>query len=50
MRSSLSAAERSLLSLGYWSEKHIEQERKANLDALVKSADKKDARGALTPF
>ena len=50
VRSSLSAAERSLLSLGYWSEKHIEQERKANLDALVKSADKKDARGALTPF
>jgi len=50
VRSSLSSAERSLLSLGYWSEKHIEQERKTNLDALVKSADKKDARGALTPF
>ncbi len=50
VRSSLSAAERSLLSLGYWSEKHIEQERKANLDALLKSTDKKDERGALTPF
>ncbi len=49
-RSSLSSAERSLLSLGYWSEKHIEEERKANLDVLVKGADKKDARGALTPF
>lgn len=50
VRSSLSSAERSLLSLGYWSEKHIEQERKANLDALVKGADKKDARATLTPF
>ena len=49
-RSSLSSAERSLLSVGYWSEKHIEQEHKANLDALLKSSDKKDARGALTPF
>jgi hypothetical protein len=50
VRNSLSSAERSLLSLGYWSERHIEQERKANLDAVVKSADKKDARAALTPF
>ena len=38
------------VSLGYWSERHIEQERKINLDAVVKSADKKDARAALTPF
>jgi hypothetical protein len=50
VRTSLSAAEKSLLSVGYWSERHIEQERKVNLDAVVKSADKKDARAALTPF
>ncbi len=50
LRSSLSNAEKSLLALGYWSERHIEQERKLNLDALVKNADKKDARGAMLPF
>jgi hypothetical protein len=49
-RSSLSSAERNLLAMGYWSERHIDQERKLNLDGLVKSADKKDIRGALMPF
>ncbi len=50
LRSSLSSAEKNLLALGYWSERHIEQERKLNLDSLVKNADKKDARGAMLPF
>jgi hypothetical protein len=50
LRSSLSSAERNLLSLGYWSERHIDQERKLDLDALAKSADRKDSRGKLTPF
>lgn len=49
-RSSLSGAERNLLALGYWSERHIDQERKLNLDALASATDRKDARGKLTPF
>ncbi|HUA20567.1 MAG TPA: hypothetical protein VMB25_17585 [Bryobacteraceae bacterium] len=37
-RSSLSAQERNTLSFGYWSERHIEGERKLNLRALVDRA------------
>jgi hypothetical protein len=50
LRNSLSSAERNLLALGYWSERHIDQERKLDLAALAKSNDRKDARGHLTPF
>ena len=50
LRNSLSSAERNLLALGYWSERHIDQERKLDLDALAKASDRKDARGRLTPF
>jgi hypothetical protein len=49
-RGSLSGAERNLLALGYWSERHIDQERKLNLDELAVANDRKDARGKLTPF
>jgi hypothetical protein len=49
-RSSLSGAERNLLALGYWSERHIDQERKLDLDALARGNDRKDVRGKLTPF
>jgi len=37
-RSSLSSAEKNTLSFGYWSERHIEAERKLNLRAMVDRA------------
>ncbi len=50
MRGSLSAEEKNSLSSGYWSQRHIEQERKFNLDSVLKNSEKKDARGLLAPF
>lgn len=50
LRSSLSSAEKNLLSFGYWSERHVDQERKVDFEKLLKDNDKKEARGALTPF
>ncbi len=35
LHASLSPSERSSMSYGYWSEKHIEQERKLNIDKLA---------------
>ena len=54
-RSSLSTAEKNSLSYGYWSERHIETERKVNLRAMIDraAADPKkldDLRGVLAPF
>jgi len=54
-RSSLSTAERNSLSFGYWSEKHIEAERKLNLRATIDRAatDPKkvdEVRSLLAPF
>jgi hypothetical protein len=50
LRSGLSSEERSMLSLGYWSERHIDQERKLNLEALQKNTEKRDVRALLAPF
>ncbi|MDQ2946449.1 MAG: hypothetical protein M3Y27_10985, partial [Acidobacteriota bacterium] len=54
-RASLSGAERNALAFGYWSEKHIEQQRKLNLRALIDKSSKdskklEDIRGLLAPF
>lgn len=54
-RSALSTVEKNSLAFGYWSEKHIENQRKINLRAAVdKSANDaeklKDIRGQLTPL
>ena len=54
-RTNLSGAEKNALAFGYWSERHIENQRKLNLKALLdKSAtDPKrleDVRGMLAPF
>jgi hypothetical protein len=54
-RASLSSAEKNSLSFGYWSEKHIESQRKLNLRALIdrSATDSKkleDIRGLLAPF
>ncbi len=50
LHSSLSAEEKSTFAMGYWSERHIDQEEKLNIDALIKNPEKKDARTALAPF
>ncbi len=54
-RTALSTAERNALSFGYWSEKHIEAQRKLNLRALIDRAatDPKkldDVRALMAPF
>jgi hypothetical protein len=54
-RSSLSSAENNSLSFGYWSEKHLEAERKLNLRAFIDRAgtDPKkleEVRGLMAPF
>ncbi len=54
-RTSLSSIERNTLSFGYWSEKHIEAQRKLNLRALIDRAAKDpkkldDVRALMAPF
>ncbi len=54
-RASLSGAEKNALAFGYWTERHVEMERKVNMRALIDKAQNnpeklKDLRGALTPF
>jgi hypothetical protein len=54
-RTSLSGAEKNALAFGYYTEKHIENERKLNMRAAIDRAQKdpaklKDLRGLLTPF
>ena len=54
-RASLSGAEKNALAFGYWSEKHIEQQRKLNLRALIdkSGSDPKkleEVRALLAPF
>jgi hypothetical protein len=54
-RSSLSGAEKNALAFGFWTEKHIENERKLNMRAAIDRAQKdpeklKELRGLLTPF
>ena len=54
-RPALSAAEKNALAFGYWTDKHIEAERKLNLAAAIERAGKdpeklKDVRGLLAPL
>ncbi len=54
-RSSFTSAEKNTLSFGYYSEKHIEQQRKLNLRLAIEKAAAdpnklKDLRGTLAPF
>ncbi len=54
-RSSLSAAEKNSLAFGYWTEKHIENQRKMNLRSAIEKSQNdaeklKDLRGQLTPI
>ncbi len=50
---SLSAIEKNALSFGYWTDKHVDGERKLNLRAAVDKMNgekAKDTRGLLAPF
>ena len=54
-RASLSGAEKNALAFGYWTERHIEMQRKVNMRALIDKAQNnpeklKELRGSLTPF
>jgi len=54
-RAGLSGVEKNSLIFGYWSERHIESQRKLNLRAMVEKAGADpaklaDVRGALTPL
>jgi hypothetical protein len=50
LRGSLSSAEKNAMAVGYWSEKHIDQERKVSFENLAKNPEKKDPRAVLAPF
>ena len=49
-RGSLSSEEKSTLAVGYWSEKHVDQERKLNVENLLKGSEKKDPRALMAPL
>ena len=54
-RSALSGVEKNALAFGYWTEKHIDEQRKLNLRAILEraggdAAKLKDARGYLAPL
>lgn len=54
-RSSLTSVERNAFAFGYWTEKHVEAERKLNLRATIERAGSdaeklKEVRGLLAPF
>jgi hypothetical protein len=54
-RSSLTGVEKNAYAFGYWTEKHVEQQRKLNMRAVIEraagDAEKlKNARGLLAPF
>jgi hypothetical protein len=54
-RSSLTGVEKNAYAFGYWTEKHVEQQRKLNMRAAIERSagdpeKLKSARGLLTPF
>src|SRR5581483_6252056 len=54
-RSALSGVEKNALAFGYWTEKHIDEQRRLNLRAMIKKAagdanKLRDARGYLAPM
>lgn len=50
LKGSVSSQEKNFYSVGYWSERHIDQEYKLKLDELAKSSEKKEGKSALTPL
>lgn len=56
-RASMSSAEKNSLAFGYWTERHVEQQRKTNLRSAIEKASAandaerlRDLRGLLAPF
>ena len=54
-RSSLTGVEKNAYAFGYWTEKHVEQQRKLNMRAVIERSagdpeKLKNARGLLAPF
>jgi hypothetical protein len=54
-RANMSMVEKNALAFGYWTERHIETQRKVNLRALIEKSSNdpeklKEARGLLAPF
>ncbi len=49
-RSMMSTEEKNSYSVGYWSNRHLEQERKFSLDRQNRPSEKKDIREGLAPF
>ena len=51
VRGSLSSSEKSVYVPGYWSERHMAQERKVNFDGLARGSPKKKmSKSSLVPF
>ena len=50
LKGAASSAEKNFYTVGYWSERHVDQEQKLDLDDLGKPSEKKDARAALEPL
>jgi len=49
LRGSISSEEKNTYNVGYWSERHIDQQLKLNTENLTKTGDK-DLRGTLAPM
>lgn len=50
VKGAISSQEKNFYTVGYWAERHIDQEHKLNLDDLAKAPEKKDPRSALAPL
>ncbi len=49
-RGGLSSEEKNSMAVGYWSDRHIDQERKLNVESLMKGTEKRDPKSVLAPF
>lgn len=49
-RAMMSSEEKNTLAVGYWSNRHLDQERKFNLEKQNRAGDRKDIKDALAPF
>ena len=50
VKGAISSQEKNFYTIGYWSERHIDQEHKLDLNELARNPDKKDPRAALAPL
>ncbi|MFL6354034.1 MAG: hypothetical protein ACJ74Z_19585 [Bryobacteraceae bacterium] len=50
LRGSLSSAEKNAMAVGYWSQRHLDQERKVSFENLAKNSEKREPGAVLAPF